>query len=40
VSYLQELELRMKVEHPWLAKVLAALPLVLRGVHADYSNPS
>ena len=40
VSYLQKLDLRMNVEHPPLAKVLAALPLVLRGVHADYSNPS
>ena len=40
VSYLQKLDLRMNVEHPPLAKVLAVLPLVLRGVHADYSNPS
>ena len=28
----------MNLEHPPLAKVLAALPLVLRGVHADYSH--
>ncbi len=38
VSYLQKLDLRMNAEHPPLAKVLAALPLVLRGVRADYSN--
>ena len=40
VSYLQKLDLRMNDEHPPLAKVLAALPLVLRGVHADYSHLS
>lgn len=40
VSYLQKLDMRMNEEHPPLAKVLAALPLVLRGVQADYSNPS
>ena len=40
VSYLQKLDLRMNEEHPPLAKVLAALPLVLRGVHADYSHLS
>jgi hypothetical protein len=38
VSYLQKLDLRMNEEHPPLAKALAALPLVIRGVHADYSN--
>jgi hypothetical protein len=38
VSYLQKLDMRMNVEHPPLAKMLAALPLVLRGVHADYSQ--
>jgi len=38
VSYLQKLDLRMNVEHPPLAKVLAGLPLVLRGVHTDYSH--
>jgi 4-amino-4-deoxy-L-arabinose transferase-like glycosyltransferase len=37
VSYLQKLDYRMNEEHPPLAKVLAALPLVLRGVHSDYS---
>src|SRR5271169_1810932 len=40
VSYLQRLELRLNGEHPPLPKVLAALPLVLRGVHADYSHIS
>jgi len=40
VSYLQKLDLRMNEEHPPLAKLLAALPLVLRGVHADYSHVS
>jgi hypothetical protein len=40
VSYLQKLDLRLNEEHPPLAKVLAALPLVLRGVHADYSHLS
>jgi len=34
VSSLQKLDLRMNEEHPPLAKALAALPLVLRGVHA------
>lgn len=40
VSYLQKLDMRMNEEHPPLAKVVAALPLVLRGVHADYSHLS
>ena len=40
VSYLQKLDMRMNEEHPPLAKVLAALPLVVRGVHADYSHVS
>jgi dolichyl-phosphate-mannose-protein mannosyltransferase len=40
VSYLQKLDLRMNEEHPPLAKVLPALPLVLRRVHADYSHLS
>jgi hypothetical protein len=40
VSYLQRLDLRMNPEHPPLVKVLAAIPLVLRGVHADYSHIS
>src|SRR5215471_14441216 len=40
VSYLQRLDLRMNPEHPPLPKVLAALPLVLRGVRADYTHIS
>lgn len=40
VSYLQKLDLRMNFEHPPLAKVMAGVPLVLRGVHADYSHDS
>jgi hypothetical protein len=40
VSYLQRLDLRMNPEHPALPKILAAVPLVIRGVRADYSNPS
>src|SRR5882762_5437647 len=40
VSYLQEFDLRLNEEHPPLTKVLAALPLVLRGTHADYSHVS
>src|SRR6267142_1317023 len=40
VSYLQKLDLRMNPEHPPLPKVLAAIPLVLRGVRADYTHIS
>lgn len=40
VSCLQKLDMRMNEEHPPLAKALAALPLVIRGVHADYAHPS
>ncbi|HET7442129.1 MAG TPA: glycosyltransferase family 39 protein, partial [Terriglobales bacterium] len=40
VSYLQKLDMRMNEEHPPLAKVIAAVPLALRGVHADYSHIS
>lgn len=40
VSYLQKLDMRMNEEHPPLAKLLAAFPLVLRGVRADYSDIS
>jgi dolichyl-phosphate-mannose-protein mannosyltransferase len=40
VSYLQKLDLRMNPEHPPLPKILAALPLVCRGVRADYSHIS
>ena len=40
VSYLQKFDLRLNEEHPPLPKVLAALPLVLRGTRADYSHVS
>src|SRR6266852_5059841 len=40
VSYLQKLDLRMNEEHPPLAKVVAAVPLVLQRVNADYSHIS
>jgi len=40
VSYLQKLDMRMNEEHPPLAKVVAAIPLVLRGAHADYGHHS
>lgn len=40
VSYLQKLDLRLNEEHPPLAKAFAAVPLVLRGVKADYSSPA
>jgi hypothetical protein len=40
VSYLQKLDLRLNEEHPPLAKALAAVPLLLRRVKADYSNAS
>ena len=40
LSYLQRLDLRLNPEHPPLGKVLAAIPLALRGTHADYSGPA
>ena len=40
VSYLQKFDLRLNSEHPPLAKLIAALPLVMRGVYADYSGPA
>jgi dolichyl-phosphate-mannose-protein mannosyltransferase len=40
LSYLQRLDLRLNPEHPPLGKALAALPLAIRGAHADYSGPS
>jgi len=40
VSYVQRLDLRMNQEHPALPKILAALPLVIHGVRADYTNVS
>ena len=38
VSYLQKLDLRYNEEHPPLAKIIAAIPLVLRGTRADYNH--
>src|SRR5437763_9616075 len=38
LSYLQRLDLRLNPEHPPLGKALAALPLAIRGAHADYSG--
>jgi hypothetical protein len=38
LSYLQRLDLRLNGEHPPLGKVLAALPLAIRGTHADYAG--
>src|SRR5690349_22719158 len=40
LSYLQRLDLRLNPEHPPLGKALAAMPLVIRGAHADYSSPA
>ena len=40
VSYPQKRDLRLNEEYPPLAKILAALPLVLRGIHTDYSDIS
>jgi hypothetical protein len=38
VSYWQRLDLRMNPEHPPLAKLLAGLPLAVRGTRADYKS--
>ncbi|MGA8029738.1 MAG: glycosyltransferase family 39 protein [Bryobacteraceae bacterium] len=38
LSYLQRFDLRLNPEHPPLAKMLAAVPLVLRGTRADYTS--
>ena len=40
VSYLQKLDLRFNEEHPPLAKIAAALPLVATGTRADYTSIS
>jgi hypothetical protein len=40
VSYLQKLDMRMNIEHPPLAKVLAGLPLAIGGARADYRSPA
>jgi hypothetical protein len=39
LSYVQKLDLRLNYEHPPLVKVLAGLPLAIRGTRADYSSP-
>jgi len=36
LSYVQKLDLRFNDEHPPLAKILAGLPLAMRGTRADY----
>lgn len=38
VSYWQKLDMRLNEEHPPLSKLLAGLPLAIRGAHADYSH--
>lgn len=38
LSYWQRLDLRLNEEHPPLGKLLAALPLAIGGVHADYTS--
>src|SRR5437868_1151353 len=40
LSYLQRHDLRLNPEHPPLGKVLAAIPIAVRGAHADYSGPA
>ena len=40
VSYWQKLDLRFNEEHPPLAKMIAAIPLILGGTRADYSHIS
>lgn len=40
VSYWQKLDMRMNQEHPPLAKLIAAIPLVVRRAHADYAHLS
>ena len=38
LSYLQRFDLRLNPEHPPLGKIVAAIPLAVRGAHADYSS--
>ena len=38
LSYWQRLDFRMNPEHPPLAKLLAGLPLAMRGTRADYKS--
>src|ERR1051325_5781014 len=39
-SYIQKLDLRLNMEHPPLSKILAGIPLALRGAKADYTHVS
>ncbi len=39
LSYIQKLDLRLNYEHPPLVKLVAGLPLAIRGTHADYASP-
>ncbi len=40
LSYWQQHDTRLNVEHPPLLKMIAAIPLLFAGAHADYSDPS
>ncbi len=40
VSYWQKLDMRMNEEHPPLSKLIAAIPLAIRGAHVDYTHVS
>jgi hypothetical protein len=40
LSYWQRLDMRLNGEHPPLGKLLAGLPLAVRGTRADYSSPA
>ena len=39
-SYLQKFDLRLNMEHPPLSKILAGIPLAMRGAKADYTHVS
>src|SRR5215469_2657229 len=39
LSYLQQQDGRMNLEHPPLVKILAAVPLLFQRVRFDYSRP-
>src|ERR1700722_9467310 len=40
LSYWQRLDMRLNGEHPPLGKLLAGLPLAIRGTRADYGGPA
>jgi hypothetical protein len=40
LSYWQRLDMRLNGEHPPLGKLLAGLPLAIRGTRADYLSPA